>query len=199
MTANPLLELVVEWSRWAAMRSAGEPVPLPTVTLHLHHGREFTGIVRFADAAHVLLEPVSGDRVYIPFVEIQAITDHGIGTTEPVEPAPTQLQFRRNLSDWETELRAGFGVPITVESDMTSANLAALDAVRARCSEVTTGVARDREAYKAFARAVQTIQLSMAAQPSLTLVNGTLKVATCLKIVDRMTTNQIRDALEALL
>lgn len=205
LTAQPLLELLQEWARWADLSASGEPVPLPTVTLHLRHGRDFLGIVRSVQDAHVLLEPVSpdrgssSDRNYIPCAEIQAITDHGFGPGEPVETAPTQLQFRRNLGDWEAELRAGFGVPITVESDTEPANLGALDALRSHLSEVTTGVARDREAYKAFARAIRAIQLSVADRPSLTLGNGTLKIVTCLPIVERMRTQQIRAVLESFL
>ena len=169
------------------------------MTLHLRHGRDFTGIVRSLDESHVFLEPVSADRVHIPFVEIQAVTDHGFGPDEPVETAPTQLQFRRNLADWEAELRAGFHVSVAVESDKEPAHLAALDSLRAHCVEVTTGVARDREAYKAFARAVQSIRLSVADVPSVNLSGGTLNVATCLAIVNRMRTQQIRAALELLL
>ncbi len=199
MPARPLLGLLEDWSRWAELRAIGEPVPLPTVTLHLRQGRDFTGIVRSTEAAHVLLEPVSGDRVYVPLVEIQALTDHGFGPGEPVETSPTQLQFRRNLSDWEAELRTDFGIPIAVESDMTSAHLAALDALRSHCRQVTAGVARDREAYKAFALAVQSIRLVVGPTPAITLTGGTLEVTTCLPIVGRMLSAQIRAALETLL
>ena len=174
-------------------------MPLPTVTLHLRHGREFAGIVRSMEGAHVLLEPVTGDRVYVPFTEIQAITDHGFGPHEPVETAPTPSQFRRHLADWEGELRADFGVAITVESEMGALDLGPLDALRARVAEVATAIARDREAYKAFARAVQKIRLSVADAPSVTLTGGTLDVTTCRPIVDRLLAGQIRAALESLL
>ena len=197
--ARPLQALLEEWGHWAELRAEGVPVPLPTVTLHLRHGREFAGIVRSMDGANVLLEPVTGDRIYVPFTEIQAITDHGFGPNEPVETAPTPLQFRRNLADWEAELRADFGVPITVESEMDPPHLGALDGLRVRVAEVTTAVARDREAYKAFARAVRNIRLSVAETPSLTLTNGTLHITTSRSIVDRMLTGQIRAALESLL
>ena len=82
------------------------------------------------EEGHICLEPVNGDLVHIPFVEIQALTDHGFAPDEPVETAPTPLQFRGNLADWGAELRAGFGVAIAVESDMEPAHLAALDALR---------------------------------------------------------------------
>jgi len=195
------LELLEEWSNWAELRRAGEPVPLPTVTLHLRHGRDFQGIVRgLSDSSHVLLNPpASGDRVHIPVAEIQAITDHGFGPDEPVEIAPTALQFRRNLAEWESELRFGFGVEITVENDPDPQNLAALDAFRARLREATAALASDREAYKSFARAVQKVVLEVGEDPSVRISKGTLTATTCLPVTRRMRVREIRAALEALL
>ena len=51
-----LIELLQEWARWAELRGAGEPVPLPTVTIHLRHGRDFVGIVRSVEYVHVVLK-----------------------------------------------------------------------------------------------------------------------------------------------
>lgn len=137
--------------------------------------------------------------MYIPFTEIQAITDHGFGSNEPVEPVPTLLQLKRNLADWAAELRSGFGVAIAVECEMQSEHLGTLEALRAHCIPITTSIAGDREAYKAFARAVQSIRLAVADEPSVKLSGGRLQITTCLSIVDRMRTTQIQDAVEALL
>ena len=202
------MELLEEWAHWAELRGAGQPVPLPTATLHLRNGREFHGIVlSVADSKygpHVLLDPSSdrapsADRIYVPFSEIQAITDHGYGPNEPVETAPTPLQFRRNLAEWEAELRSGFGVTIAVESSGEPSHLAALDALRVRLSEETAGLSRDREAYKSFARGIQKIELTVADEPSIRLEQGTLRVATCLNVARRMRNQQIRITLESLL
>ena len=99
------MDLLEEWAHWAELRRIGEPVPLKTATLHLRNGRDLHGIVlSVADSKHgphVLLDPStdrapSADRIYVPYAELQAITDHGYGPNEPVETAPTPLQFRRN-------------------------------------------------------------------------------------------------------
>ena len=202
------MELLEEWAHWASLRRAGEPVPLPTTTLHLRNGRDFHGIVLSVSESkygpHVLLDPSADgapsiDRIYVPYGEIQAITDHGYGPNEPVEVAPTPLQFRRNLADWEAELRSGFGAAILVESASEPAQLAALDALRARLSEETSTLSRDREAYKSFARGIQKIELSVADEPTITLDAGVLRAATCLNVARRMRAQQIRIALEALL
>jgi hypothetical protein len=206
--ARAPVEILGELANRALLRAAGEPAPLASVTLHLRGGRDFRGIVRSVAetkyGVHILLDPStervpSKDRIYIPCSEVQAITDHGVGPDEPVETAPTLLEFRRHLADWEAELRLGFLVPIAVESDLDQANLGALEALLGRLRELTAALALDREAYKSFARAVQKIELGVAGEPSLTLVTGALRATTCLDVARRMRTAEISQAIEALL
>lgn len=199
---RPNLDLLREWAEWAGLRRAGEPVPLPTVTLHLRSGQGLRGIVQHVTesaALYYLVLEGDNDFSYIPAAAVEAITVHGYGRDQPVETAPAPLQYRRDLEAWELVLRDAFASPIAVSSAFDSESLAALDSLRVRLAAQFDVLAAGPQAHKAVAAGVRAIQLRTGPAPSVTLSNGTLVVTTTRIVADRMLPDRLRSAIEAVL
>ncbi len=173
--ARPLPELLRQWVDWAERRRRGEPIPLPTVTLHLRSGRELCGIVfDLADQQlekHVVLglkapstQAPPSELSYVPVASIEAITLRGIGPGEPVERVPTLLNFRQSIGDWQEALQREFGTPIGVTGDWRPGELGALDAFRQNLSDLTHSWAVEPD-RTAFVERIHQIELGQVTGP----------------------------------
>jgi hypothetical protein len=207
--ARPLPELLREWADWAERRRRGEPIPLPTVTLHMRSGRDLCGIVMdLADQnaeKHVYLglkglstpAPPS-EFSYIPVAGIEAITLHGFGAGEPVETVPTLLQFRRSIGEWQEALQKEFGTPIQIAGDWKPEDLGALDALRQNLRDLALSWVAE-PARTAVVDRVRQIELAVGPKSEVSLDAGCLRIVTTRWIADRSRPQELKAAIEGLL
>jgi hypothetical protein len=207
--ARPLPELLREWAEWAERRRSGEPIPLPTVTLHMRSGRDLCGIVmdladKFADKHVVLgLKGLSSpappaEFSYVPVSGIEAITLHGFGAGEPVETVPGLLSFRRSIGEWQEALKKEFGTPILVAGEWKPEDLGALEALRQNLSDLAISWVAE-PARTAVVDRIRQIELTVGAKAEVSLNAGRLRIVTTRQIADRLRPGELKSAIEDLL
>jgi len=208
--ARAVPDLLREWAGWAERRRTGLRIPLPTVTLHLRSGRDLRGIVlhlaEHGVELHVVLGLLGeGERMppsecsHVPVEAIEAVTVHGFGKEEPVEDAPSMFQFRRTMAEWQKTLESEFGAPIGIIGDWPAEDLGPLETLRRSLASLLHGLAAQPDFRNSFAGSVRQIELAVASKPSVDLVAGSLRVVTTAPVANRMCSNELKDAIEAML
>lgn len=194
----------------------GENLRLPRVTLHLASGRELSGIVLdmgsdpMTDPSVLLHTPGPNpgqpdwDVAHVTFPAIQAVTVHDVPSQgrppEGAPPPPSRLEVKRHVAALESALAAQLeGVRVTVAWEEDPEALRGLDDLVAALNAVLGDLLRDPDGVSALRAKVKQLQLGVAAEPKVSLSEGVLLVFTAQAHPRRMTRDQLREEIEAVL
>jgi len=202
--------------RIARRRDAGVPLRAPYVTVTMHSGAYFPGIVRDIledprEGRSLLLEEQRGadsnaTLVNLNHLEALSIQDTGSigGLKRDAAPIVSQLQLRRQLRKKGERLAAILesSAPLTLTpgSDATSAEaLRALSFLAERVVEALESLAKDGDARQALREKALRVHLRVDDASAVTLSNGTLEFVTSASPLDWPTTDELKRQLPPLL
>jgi hypothetical protein len=220
LEARTLEELLSQLGEFDKLRAKGEPVRLPTVTLHLRSGRDLQGV--FLEQREdrggktvVVLHALSGDArrpqpdaLFIRLEAVDAITVHEFpGLFQPAPgapPPPTKLELRRKLAERQASLAATLGTPLELEVDWDTLPpepeaLGALDTLGARAFGVLEELTRELLGLEALRTQVRKVRLTVGPAAQVLREQQTLQLVTVVAVTGWLSKEDLRREIEKVL
>jgi hypothetical protein len=184
---------------------AGEALPNPRLTLHLHSGRDLQGVLLGlgVDGGATMLSLLcdTGERfnqavTHVPLGSLEAITVHEINRLEePViaRPIPSKLELRRAAKAWQERLQ------LELHSEWRDDDLEPLSALLEVLGRTLEDLLNDPMGREALRQKIRQVRLEVQAQPEVKLEESTLVVATVRAISARVGQVALRSSIEKLL
>ncbi len=218
LEARTVEELLARLAELPALRSQGEPVRLPRVTLHLRSGRDVHGSLlelradsRGGAKTVVLHVPGPGrpepDVLFVRPESIEALTVHELPSLHlppPGPPPPTKLELRRKLAERQTALASALGTPLELRVDWEQLPpepeaLGALEVLSSRALGVLEELARELMGLEALRASVREVRLSVGSAAQVLREQQSLLLVTTVAPTGWMGREPLRHAIEKVL
>jgi hypothetical protein len=197
--------LLQELATRAERIQAGEALPNPRLTLHLHSGRDLHGSLLglAAQGGTTMLSFLcdTGERfdqtvTHVPLGSLEAITMHEINRLEEppsAQPVPSKLELRRAAKEWQERLQ------LELHSQWRDEDLEPLSALLEVLGATLQDLLNETMAREALRQKIRQVRLEVQPQPVVKLEESTLVIATARALSVRLGRAALRASIEKLL